>query len=80
MNRAEIEEKVKYFLTEELEIDGDLVKPENRLKEDMGVESLDLVDIVVFIEKYFGFRVKPADMKEVSTLSQFYDFIEKNLS
>ncbi len=40
MNRSEIEEKVKHFLIEELEIDEDKIYPEARLKEDM-INTLD---------------------------------------
>ena len=50
MNRGEIEEKVRNFLTEELEIDEDKIFPESRLREDMGIDSLEIVDIVVLVE------------------------------
>ena len=56
MERKEIEEKVKNFLVEELEIDEDKIYPEAKLKEDMGIDSLDFVDIVVIVEKNFGFN------------------------
>lgn len=79
MNRSEIEEKVRLFLTEDLEIEDGLIKPENRLKEDIGIGSLDFVDIVVFIDKYFGIQVQPNDMKGIDTLEQFCDYIEAKL-
>lgn len=76
MTRAEIEEKVKNFLIEDLEIDEEKIYPEARLKEDVGIDSLDFVDIVVIVEKNFGFKIKPEEMAGVVTLSQFYDYIE----
>ena len=41
MTRAEIEERVKAFLVDDLEIEEENIYPESRLKEDMGVDSLD---------------------------------------
>lgn len=79
MTRAEIEEKVKNFLIEDLEIDEDKIYPEAKLKEDVGIDSLDFVDIVVIVEKNFGFKIKPEEMAGVVTLSQFYDYIESKV-
>ena len=59
MSRQEIEEKVREFLIEDLEIDEDKIVPEGKLKDDLGIDSLDFVDIVVIVEKKFGFKIKP---------------------
>lgn len=79
MTRQEIEEKVKNFLIEELEFDEEKITPEARLKEDIGVDSLDFVDIVVIVEKEFGFKIKGEEMAEVKTFSQFCDYIEEKV-
>lgn len=79
MTRQEIEEKVKNFLVEELEFDEDKIKPEARLKEDIGVDSLDFVDIVVIVEKEFGFKIAAEDMRDIKTFSQFCDYIESKI-
>ena len=70
MNRQEIESKVKEFLLEDLEIDEENIFPEAKLKEDMGIDSLDYVDIVVIVEKNFGFKIKAEEMANVKTMSQ----------
>lgn len=80
MDRKEIEEIVKTFLIEDLEIDEDKIAPESLLKDDMGVDSLDFVDIVVIVEKNFGFKIKPEEMTGVLTLSQFCDYIESKVA
>ena len=49
MNRTEIEEKVKAFLIDDLEIDEEKIAPEAKLKDDLGIDSLDFVDIVVIV-------------------------------
>ena len=79
MERKEIEEKVKAFLIEDLEIEEDNIAPDAKLKDDLGIDSLDFVDIVVIVEKNFGFKIKPEEMKGVVTLSQFCDYIESKV-
>jgi len=80
MSRKEIEEKVNAFLVEELEIDEEKIFPEARLKEDVGIDSLDFVDIVVIVNRVFGFKIQNGELKEVKTLGEFYDYIEKKLA
>lgn len=80
MTRAEIEEKVKNFLIEDLEVEEENIAPEAKLKEDLGIDSLDFVDIVVIVERNFGFKIKPEEMVGVQTLSQFCDYIESKVA
>ncbi len=80
MNRQEIEAKVKAFLIEDLEIDEEKIQPEARLKEDIGIDSLDFVDIVVIVEKTFGFKMKTEEMGKVKTFNDFCDYIEKKIA
>ena len=80
MTRTEIEGRDKAFLIDDLEIEEDKIFPESLLKDDMGIDSLDYVDIVVIVEKNFGFKIKPQEMTNVKTLAQFYDYIESNVA
>ena len=79
MTRTEIEEIVKKFLIEDIEIDEEIIKPEAHLKDDLGIDSLDFVDIVVIIERNFGFKIKSEEMQGVTTLRQFCDYIESKV-
>ena len=79
MTRTEIEEKVREFLIDDLEIDEEKIVPEGKLKDDLGIDSLDFVDIVVIIERKFGFKIKPEEMADVVTLRQFCDYIESKV-
>ncbi len=80
MERKEIESKVRDFLIEDLEVEEEKIFPEAKLKDDVGIDSLDFVDIVVIVEKNFGFKIKPEEMAGVVTLSDFYDYIEKKVN
>ncbi|MDD7564090.1 MAG: acyl carrier protein [Alloprevotella sp.] len=76
MNRTEIEAKVREFLIEDLEVEESAISPDANLKDDLGIDSLDFVDIVVIVERKFGFKIKPEEMAGVTTLSQFCDYIQ----
>jgi acyl carrier protein len=79
MTRIEIEEIVRNFLIEDIEVEEDAIKPDAHLKDDLGIDSLDFVDIVVIVERNFGFKINPEEMNGVTTLSQFYDYIESKV-
>ena len=79
MTREEIEEKVKGFMIEELELEEDDLVAEALLKDDLGIDSLDYVDIVVIVDKIFGFKIKPEEMTDVKTLGQFCDYIDSKV-
>jgi len=76
MSREEVVRIVNDFLVEEIEIEEGLLKGDALFKEDLGIDSLDFVDIVVIVERHFGFKIKPEEMANVRTLSQFYDYID----
>lgn len=76
MTRQELEQQIIDFLVEDLEIDPKKITPEARLKEDIGIDSLDFVDIVVIVERKFSFKIKPEELTNVKLFSQFCDYIE----
>ena len=80
MERKDIELLVNDFLTEEMEIEACFIQDEAKLKENLGLDSLDFVDIVVIVEKTFGFKIKPEDMAHVFTVKDFYDYIDANVN
>lgn len=80
MTRTEIEETVKEFLIEDLEIEPDKISMGGRMKEDIGIDSLDLVDVVVIVDKKFGFKIQPEEMKNIVTLKDFCDYIEQKIA
>lgn len=80
MERKEIEEKVRNFLIEDIEVEEEKIFPEAKLKSDLGIDSLDFVDIVVLVENKFGFKIKQEEMVNVDTFSKFCDYIETKVN
>lgn len=75
MTLQDIQDKVTAFLVDELEIEPDKIADDARLKDDLGIDSLEVVDVVVLVEQEFGFKMKPEDFKVIKTYGQFCQFI-----
>jgi len=75
MQKEEIIQKINSLLVTEIEIDEEQISPDADLKKDLGIDSLDFVDLFVIIENNFGFKMKAEEMAGVKTLQDFYDYI-----
>lgn len=79
MEKIEVIQKVNAFLAEDFEIDEALLVPENDIRKDVGIDSLEVVDIIVCVNDVFGFKPTAEQMKQVKTLDNFYDLIVANV-
>ncbi|PLX05539.1 MAG: acyl carrier protein [Marinilabiliales bacterium] len=75
MQNEEIISKINEFLVEEFEVEEDQIVPDANLMETLELDSLDLVDLVVIIEKNFGFKVKGEEFADIKTFQNFYDYV-----
>jgi len=75
MTREEIIRIINNLLIEEFEISETQLLPTARLKDDLGLESLDFVDIAVIVQKEFGLTLKGEEMTTIRTLQNLYDHI-----
>ncbi|MEP3208023.1 MAG: phosphopantetheine-binding protein [Maribacter sp.] len=79
MNKEVIIEKIDAFLIDEFEVEEDDIAHDANLKDTLGLDSLDFVDLVVAVESNFGVKLVGEDFVNVVTLQNFYDLIEKKL-
>lgn len=75
MENKKIIDTIHSFLVEEFEVEPEKILPEANLKETLGLDSLDYIDLVVVIESNFSFKVKPEDFTHIATLQDFYDYV-----
>lgn len=80
MKKEEIILKVNELLADEFEIAPEALKPEALLKDDLEIDSLDFVDIVVLVDREFGFKPQAEQLKAVKTLEDFYNYIEQHVA
>jgi acyl carrier protein len=80
MQKEEIINTINDLLVSEIEIDKGQIRPDADLKKDLGIDSLDFVDLFVLIEHHFGFKMKAEEMADVKTLQDFYQYISRRVN
>ncbi|MBR4441587.1 MAG: acyl carrier protein [Bacteroidales bacterium] len=76
MDINEVREKTKRFLVDEFEIEEEKIKDDALLKDDLGIDSLDFVDIVVIVESVFGFKLQAEEVKQIATFAQLCSLLQ----
>ena len=69
-------EKVKVILSEQFEYEEDNITAETRLVEDLGADSLDVVELLMAIEETFGVSVPDEDVPGLKTVKDIVDYVE----
>ncbi len=80
MTKQEIIEKASEVLAEEFEIEREEITPEASLKDTLGLDSLDLVDVVVLVEQNFGVVLQGQDFKGIVTFEDFYNLLDSKVN
>ncbi len=71
-------EKVKNMLANDLQINPDDIKPEAELINDLGINSLELADLILLCEEKFGLEVKDDDIHKFITVGDVVAYLEEN--
>ena len=70
-------EKVKNIIIDQLGIDEEEVKLEANLIDDLGVDSLEIFEIVMSLEDEFGIEIPNEDIEDIKTVKEIVDYIER---
>lgn len=70
-------EKVKEIMEEKLGLDGVELTPETSFKDDLGVDSLDLFELVMALEEEFGIEIPSEELEQITTVGAVIEYIEK---
>ncbi|WP_396638628.1 acyl carrier protein [Maribacter sp. R77961] len=79
MTKETIIEKINDFLIDDFEVEEEELVPAANLKDAIGLDSLDFVDLVVAVESNFGVKLVGEDFVNIITLQDFYNLIERKL-
>jgi acyl carrier protein len=71
-------EKIKEILVDVLGANKDDVKQESKFVDDLGADSLDLVELIMSLEDKFQIEISDADAEKIITVQDALDFIAKN--
>ena len=79
MNSEEIFEKVKGIIVEQLGVSEDIVTMEASFIDDLGADSLDIVELVMGLEEEFAIEIPDADAEKVVTVGDVVEYIKENI-
>ncbi len=71
---SETAQKISSIIAEKLRIEVSSVKPESTLQ-DLGADSLDMVDIVMKVEEEFGIEINDEDAEKLHTVQDFINYV-----
>jgi acyl carrier protein len=75
---ADIEQKVKDIIINELGVDAEKVTPEASFVEDLGADSLDTVELVMAFEEEFGMEIPDEEAEKLRTVGDAISYIQSN--
>ena len=77
MAKEEIFGKLKELVVDQLGVEEDEVTMEATMQDDLGADSLDLVDLVMSVEEEFGVKVADEDLENIKTVGDIVNYIEE---
>ena len=78
MTREEVIAQVNSLLAEEFEIEESEFAPEANLKETLGLDSINLVDLIALVQMTYKITIPVEDLKKIQTFNNLYDYIEEH--
>ena len=77
MAKEEIFDKLKELVVDQLGVEEDEVTMEATMQDDLGADSLDLVDLVMSVEEEFDVKVADEDLENIKTVGDIVNYIEE---
>ena len=75
-----IQEKIRQIIVDELGVDEAEVTENARFIEDLGADSLDLVELVMRFEEEFGIEIPDEDAEKIQSVRDAYNYIDQHLN
>ena len=73
---AAVDEKVKQIIVEQLQVDEAEVTPGASFQEDLGADSLDVVELVMQFEEAFDIQIPDEDAEKITRVKEAIEYIE----
>ena len=73
-----VEDKVKKIIAEKLSVDMEEVVPDASFVDDLGADSLDLVELIMSMEEEFDMDISDEDAEQIATVKDAIDYIDSH--
>lgn len=74
---SNIQEQVVKVIAEQLNVEPEKIKPESHFIDDLGADSLDLVELVMALEKQFNCEIPDEEAEKITTVQSAIDYVSK---
>ncbi|OPZ83564.1 MAG: Acyl carrier protein [Firmicutes bacterium ADurb.Bin419] len=71
-------EKVKKIIVEQLGVEEDEISMESSFIDDLGADSLDIVELIMALEEEFDLEIPDSEAEKISTVGDIVDYIKNN--
>ncbi|NPA11137.1 MAG: acyl carrier protein [Epsilonproteobacteria bacterium] len=71
-------DEVKEVIVEQLNVNPEEVKPESKFVEDLGADSLDVVEMIMALEEKFEIEIPDSEAEKIQTVQDVVDYIQKH--
>ena len=71
-------EKIKKILADQFDVEEDSITAETNIQEDLGADSLDVVDLIMSLEDEFEFEIPDHEIENIRTVGALVQFVEDN--
>ena len=79
MSSEEVFEKVKKIIVDQLQVNDEIVTEDASFIDDLGADSLDLVELIMALEEEFGIEIPDGDAEKVTTVEDVVNYIKENV-
>ncbi|WLF83454.1 acyl carrier protein [Moraxella sp. ZY210820] len=76
---SDIEQRVKQAVAEQLSLDAESIKNEASFMDDLGADSLDLVELVMALENEFDITIPDEDSNQITTVQSAIDYVNAKI-
>lgn len=80
MDMSEMQKKVMEIIANQLGVDREMVTPEANVVDDLGADSLDVVELVMALEEAFGIEIPDEDAEKIRTVKDILDYLARSVA
>jgi len=74
-----VEERIKEIIADQLGVELEKITPEAKFVEDLGADSLDVVELIMAFEEEFGIEIPDEDAEKIQTVGDVINYLKEKV-